>query len=56
MIKWLRVRIAALRGTQNPHVLRVHSGFCVPCALHFIPLAQLISVSLSEMVYANFWN
>jgi hypothetical protein len=23
-------RITALRGTRNPHVLRVHSGLCVP--------------------------
>ena len=25
---------AALRGTRNPHVPLVHSGFCAPCALH----------------------
>lgn len=25
---------AALLGTQNPHVPIVHSGFCVPRALH----------------------
>jgi hypothetical protein len=25
--------LAALRGTRNPHVPLVHSGFCVPCAL-----------------------
>jgi len=30
----LRVRIAALYGARNPHVLRVHSGFCAPYALH----------------------
>src|SRR4030067_316862 len=31
---FLRGLIAALLGTRNPHVLFVHSGFCVPCALH----------------------
>lgn len=29
----LRDPIAALRGSRNPHVLTVHSGFCDPCAL-----------------------
>jgi hypothetical protein len=33
-------RIAALRGTRNPHVLHISTictlGFCVPCALHSI--------------------
>jgi hypothetical protein len=47
LIKRLPGQIAALRGTRNPHVLLVHSGFCVPGALHFIPLARLLSIPLS---------
>ena len=31
----LRAQIAALVGARNPHVLRVHSGFSAPPALHF---------------------
>jgi hypothetical protein len=39
-------QIAALRGAQNPHaqnshVWRLHSGFCAPCALRFIPPKHL---------------
>jgi hypothetical protein len=26
--------IASLGGARNPHVLRVHSGFCAPAASH----------------------
>jgi len=25
---------SGLGGARNPHVLRVHSGFCAPFALH----------------------
>jgi len=30
------VYIAMLPSTRNPHVHQVHSGFCVPCLLHYI--------------------
>ena len=36
--------IAALRGTRNPHVLCVHSGFCVPCALHYIAQNKFLEI------------
>ncbi len=35
-------RIAALRGARNPHVQKVHSGCCAPCALHFIPKTEFL--------------
>ena len=39
---------AALRGTRNPHVLCVHSGFCVPCALHQDPNIKFVATSCGD--------
>ena len=39
---------AALRGTRNPHVLYVHSGFCVPCALHPFPNIKFAEATLAK--------
>ena len=38
----------ALRGTRNPHVLYVHSGFCVPGALHQDPNIKFVAASLGD--------
>jgi hypothetical protein len=43
----LRVPIAALGGTRNPHVLHVHSGFSVPSALHSGRSSHFLEVPLS---------
>lgn len=45
--KCLHGQIAALRGARNPHLYRIGSGSCAPCALRFTPLGDLFSVSLT---------
>lgn len=44
---------AALRSTRNPHVLYVHSGFCVLCALHQNPNIKFVAVSSISFGYGN---
>ena len=34
--------------TRNPHVLYVHSGFCVPCALHPFPNIKFAEATLAK--------
>jgi hypothetical protein len=45
--KWLRGRIAALRGARSLAYLLICLGRCAPCALRFLPLADFFSVSLT---------
>ena len=47
--KCLRSQIAALRAAQNPHLYPIGSGFCAACALRFIPLDNLFSVSRAHV-------
>lgn len=44
---------AALRSTRNPHVLYVHSGSCVLCALHQIPNIKFVAASFISVGYGN---
>ena len=51
-------RIAALQAfikkqTRNPHVLYVHSGFCVLCALHQNPNIKFVAASSISFGYGN---
>ncbi len=41
----LHGRIASLRGTRSSPIGLICFSCCVPCALRFISLAQLISIS-----------
>ena len=43
-INLLRTMITSLIGARNPHVLRVHSGFCAPFASHSRRSRQFIEV------------
>ncbi len=44
--KRLHVTISSLRGARNPHLLRVNSGFCAPCALNLSRSAVCAKVSI----------
>lgn len=43
MKTFLLERLAALRSTRNAHVLRVHSAFCVLCALQTISRTKVFN-------------
>ncbi len=53
----MRTQIAALVGARNPHVLRVHSGFSAPSALHFDRSSHFIEVPASKSIeVSNEWK
>ena len=47
-INLLRTMITSLTGARNPHVLRVHSGFCAPFALYSRRSRQFIEVLINK--------